>query len=212
MLPLRCVKCSCYIAPHLTACPRCGKSSPKQKAYVKPTKEEKQAERVKRDAKAPVIQAKHIHWKPSEYSLRAQTALLEELKRRLAKEDTARGRNTVRSEIRLVKAHLARAHAPAGKKVWTTDNVRTKFGTVVVFISPKKNRYILADRDDAAHLIIQSRKPKTGIPFVRLAKYETSRHAKAAKQEQKQDVVLTKRSKIKKAHRAKKRLLKRKQT
>lgn len=212
MLPRRCKKCSCYIAPHLDACPRCGKKSAIQVAQAKlpkPTKAEKAADRVKRDAKVPVIQGKNIHWRPSEYSLRVQTHMLEELKRRLANEESARGRNTVRSELRLVKAHLARATAPAGKKVWTTDNVRSKIGTIVVFISPKKHRYVMAERDDPADLIIQSAKKHKGIPFVRLQRFEKSRHARLVKKAEQEDGVHLKRKKEKKTHREKKRQLKR---
>lgn len=205
MLPRRCKKCSCFIAPHLDACPRCGKSSPKPAAAVKLSKEEKQAERAKLDTKVPTLSGKKIHWIPSAFSLRTQGDMLTELRRRLDQEESVTLRNTIRSELRLVKKHLARAAIPAGKLGWTTETLHTKHGCITIFISPKSHRYVLAERDTPADLIIHTKKLS-----VRLQRFEKSRHAKALKREKKEDVVHTKRRKEKKVHRAKKRLLKRK--
>lgn len=208
MLPRRCKKCSCYIAPHLAACPRCGKASPIPKPVVPPTKEEKQAERDKRDAKVPVVHGMKMHWVPSKLSIQSQRAMVEELKRRIAKEESARARNAIRSELRLVRAHLARATVPDGKHAWTTEALYTKVGSFTVYISPKKHRYVLAERDDPADLIIETRKSarKKGVPpFLRLQRLEKSGYARALKKAEHDEAVDSKRQKTKKAHRAKKR-------
>lgn len=213
MLPRRCKKCSCYIAPHLDACPRCGKASPRPAIAAKVpklTREEKTAQRAKLDAKVPVIRAAKIHWIPSAFSLDTQRLMIDELKRRIDKADSARLRNAIRSELRLVKAHLARADVPDGKHAWTTENLNTKIGCICIYISPKKRRYVLADRDDPADLLIEPRKKLRSIGFVRLQRFEKSRHARNIKKVEQEDVVHTKRKKEKKKQRAKKRLLKRK--
>lgn len=211
MLPRRCKKCSCYIAPQLSACPRCGKKSPAPVAAVKLTKEEKRAERKKLDAKVPVLHAKNIHWIPSAFSLRVQGDMLTELRRRIDKEESVRVRNAIRSELRLVKKHLARAEVPKGKHGWTTELLKTKIGTVSVFVSPKGHKYVLAERDDTPDLLIEPRK-KVGLTPFRLQRLEKSKHARAAKKEAQEEKVHKKRHKEKKTHRAKKRLLKRKQS
>ena len=152
-----------------------------------------------------------MHWKPSAYSLTAHQHQLTELKRQLGKAETARARNTLRSEIRLVKAHLDRAHAPDGKKVWTSEYLNTKVGYITIFISPKKHRYVTAGRDDPADLIIESRKKHRGIPFIRLRRFEKSSYAKLVKKAEQEQAVHSKRKKLKSAHRKTKRLQKREQ-
>lgn len=201
MLPRKCKKCKCYVAPQLQRCPRCNTKAPAMKTA--PTKEEKQDERAKRDTKVPLLHAKNIHWVPSAFSVQAQTALLNEQERRLAKADTARLRNTIRSEIRATKAHLAKAKVPSGKKPWTTEIFHTKQMCVSVFISPKKHRYVLAERDGPADLIVQNKK-RAAVPFTRLQRFEKSRFARMKKAEKQEEVVHKKRKKAKKERRVKK--------
>jgi hypothetical protein len=206
MFPRRCKKCQCYIAPHLDKCPRCGKASPKPIAAAKQTKEEKRIARTKRDAKVPVIHAKNMHWVPSEFSMATNTAMLDELQRRFAKEETAQGRNTVRGEIRSVKAHLARAIVPDGKHAWTSEIFRTKkAGCIYLFISPKKHKYVTAERDGEADLLITPRKKHRDMGLLRLRRFEKSPYARMVKTEAQEDKQHEKRRKVKKEHRAKKR-------
>jgi hypothetical protein len=211
MLPRRCKKCRCYVAPQLSRCPRCNKLAPPLKSVTKPTKEEKAEARVKRDAKAPIIQGKNIHWVPSEFTVQAHKAMVNELERRLAKADTPRMRNTIRSEMRAVKATLARVVVPSGKKPWTSEIFHGKQSCISIFISPKNHRYVTASRDGPADLIIESRKKhRRSIPFVRLQRFEKSPYARMAKKEKQEDVVHRKRKKAKKERREKKRKLTRK--
>jgi hypothetical protein len=202
MLPRRCKKCRCYVAPQLTRCPRCNKATPSL-VVVAPTKEEKQSARAKQDAKVPLIHAKHIHWIPSAFSLEAHRNMVEELKRRLAKADTARMRNTIRSEMRCVKLTLARENVPKGKKGWTSETFHTKQQCISIFISPKKYRYVLADKDGPADLIIANRKRNAPTPFSRLCRFEKSRYARMKKAEKQEETTNGKRVKAKKDKRAK---------
>lgn len=209
MLPRRCKKCRCYVAPQLTKCPRCGTASPSL-VVNKPTKEEQEAALATRDAKVPTIDGKKIHWMPSAFALRVHHQNLEESKRLLAKAETARERNAIRSEIRSTKAFLARKTVPSGKRGWTTERVATTHTSVVVFVSPKNHRYVIAERDAPADLIIipAKKKNRRGGAFGRLQRFEKSPYAKAIKKERKDDAVQTKRRKSKTAHRKKKRLAK----
>src|SRR5436190_5814676 len=205
MFPRRCKKCRCYVAPHLTACPRCGKRA-ESIVVTKPTKEQKAKEWAQRDAKVPLIQGKQIHWIPSAVSLRMHEAKLIELRKLFDKAKTPRDRNTLRSEIRVTKQHLERKHVPSGKKGWTTELEPGRTGMVVVFVSPK-HRYVLAERDRKCDLRIVPAKKRVRrtTPEVRLEKYESSAHATWLKRQKKADATQVKRKKSKKAHRAKKR-------
>lgn len=206
MFPRRCKKCRCYVAPQLHRCPRCNKIAPAIAVITKPTKEEKQAERTKRDRKVPIAHAKNIHWIPSAFALSANRSMVDELKRRLDKADTPALRNTIRSELRATKAQLARASVPDGKKAWTSEIFHAKTSCVSVFISPTKKRYVLAGRDDTADLIIVSRKKHArAMPFIRLALFERSPYARMLKKEKQDDATHTKRRKVKKEQRAKRR-------
>lgn len=197
MLPRRCKKCRCFIAPQLTRCPRCRKLAPPLATSVV-TKEDRVAARAKRDAKVPVIYAKHMHWIPSAFARTAHASLVEELQRRLGSTESLRLRNTIRSELRAAKAVLARTTVPKDKKPWTTEIFHTKQMCVSVFISPKKHRYVLAERDGPADLIIINRKNKKEIPFTRLQRFEHSRFARMKKLEKHEEVVHKKRKKAKK--------------
>lgn len=207
MLPRRCRHCRCYVAPQLKKCPRCNKGVPTN-IVVKPTKEEKQEARVQRDKNVSVIHAKHMHWIPSAFTLRQQTLMLDELKRRLDRAETAALRNTIRSELRAAKATLARTTVPAGKKPWTSEIFHAKTSCISVFISPKKLRYVLASRDGPADLIIESRKKhRRGIPFIRLQRFEKSPFARMLKKDKQDEVVHKKRKRAKKERRVKKRVV-----
>lgn len=174
---------------------------------AKPTKEERAAERAKRDEKLPVVHAKNIHWIPSKFSLSAHRAMVEELKRRLGKADTPRLRNTIRSEMRCNSTTLARAKVPLGKKGWTTEIFYAKHACISVFISAKGHRYVLATRDGPADLIVQnkSRHVKVGLPYCRLLRFEKSPFARMVKKDKQEAAVHSKRTKAKKEKRLKKR-------
>ena len=207
MLPRRCKKCRCYIAPQFDRCPRCNlRAPPVLSAIAKPTKEERAAERVKRDEKLPVIHSKNIHWVPSKLSVRAWTDMVDELKRRLAKADTPRLRNSVRSEMRLNDKMLARVVVPSGKNAWTHELFHAKHACITVFISPKGHRYVLATRDGPADLLMISRKKHVrSIPYVRLVRFEKSPYARMVKKEQQDETTHKKRKAAKKERRLKKR-------
>lgn len=207
MFPRRCKSCRCYIAPQLHRCPRCRKIAPAIAA--KPTAEDKSAARAKRDAKVPVIQSKNIHWVPSRFSLEAHANMAEEIKRRIAKTDSARMRNVLRSELRATKATLARANVPEGKRPWTSEIFHAKQACISIFISPKNHRYVLADKDGPADLVVEyPRKRKyRGMPFIRLQRFEKSVYARMKKVEKQEEQIHKKRKKAKK-DRAKKRKVK----
>jgi hypothetical protein len=177
---------------------------------AKPTKEERQEARTVMDAKVTTIHGKKIHWIPSALSIRIHEQKLKELGDLLQKGKTASERNTVRSEIRSTKEHLSRKTVPSGKKGWTTERIATKHAYVVVFISPKHHRYVLAERDHPADLLIipAKKRSRVGMAVMRLQRFEKSPHAKQIKKHDQEDKEHTKRKKIKKAHRAKKRLQK----
>lgn len=201
MLPRRCKSCRCYVAPQLERCPRCRKKAPAIAA--KPTKEDRKAARAQRDEKVATLHAKHIHWIPSALTVKTHTDKLEELQQKLERADTAIKRNVIRSEIRLVKAILARATVPDGKKGWTSEIFRSRTRCVPVFVSSKGHRYVAADKDETADLIIIPRRKKDRPN--RLKRFEKSRYARLAKQQQKDEVTNRKRSKAKKKHRLEKR-------
>lgn len=205
MLPRRCKKCRCYVAPQLHRCPRCKKVAPE--IAPPPTKEDKQAAREQRDAKVPVAHSANIYWKPSALAIEANTKMVAELGRRLAKADTARLRNTIRSELREVKRQLARATPPKGKKVWTTEFVHFKNFCCTVFISPSKKRYVMAERDAPADLIIERPKQRRyrGMRTSRLQLLEKSHYARMKKAETHDETTHKKRTAVKKKARAAKR-------
>jgi len=176
---------------------------------TKPTKEDKSAARAKRDAKAPVVQSKSIHWVPSKFALEAHTNMVDELKRRIDKEESARMRNVLRSEMRSVRATLDRANVPPGKRPWTSEDFHAKKACISVFISPKNRRYVLAEKEGSADLIIEYPKKRryVGMPFIRLQRFEKSTYARMAKKEKQEEVVHKKRKKVKANARAKKRAL-----
>lgn len=183
MFPRKCKKCRCYVAPHLTHCPRCGKRA-QSNVVTKPTKEEKAEARAVADEKVPTIQGKHIHWIPSKVSITLHEAKLTELRKLFEKAQTPRERNTLRSEIRLTKQHLERQHVPLGKKGWTTEIEPGRTSMVTVFISPK-HRYVLAERDQPCDLRIipAKKKVRRTTPVLRLVRYESSEHAQWLKRQ-----------------------------
>lgn len=160
------------------------------------------------DAKVSTIHGKTIHWIPSALSIRIHQQKLKELGELLEKGKSAAARNTIRSEIRATKEHLARQTVPSGKKGWTTESVPGRHSFVVVFVSPKEHRYVLAERDRPADLLIipAKKRHRRGMEVMRLQRFEKSAHAKLIKKHQQETKEHTKRKKSKKAHRAKKRL------
>lgn len=203
--PRRCKKCRCYIAPQLDHCPKCGKKAPAVAA--KPTKEDKDAAKARRDEKVPIVLGKHIHWVPSRFALEANERMVDELRRQIDKAETARMRNVLRSHLRSVRATLARAQVPEGKKPWTSEIYHTKQRCVSIFISPKGKRYVSAGRDGEADLIIQNpkRRKYLGMPFCRLQLFDKSPVARMKKAEKQEEATHKKRKKAKKEKRAKKR-------
>lgn len=204
MLPRKCKSCRCYVAPQLDRCPRCNKRAPVLAVQTKPTKEDRAAERAKRDAKLPVIRAIKIKWRPSEFAIRSHRNLLEECRRKMDKADTPRLRNTLRSELREIKRFLARAELDP-KHSWTSEIFHAKHTSVSVFVSPKGRRYVMATRDGPADLLIQNRKKMRGIPFTRLLLFDRSPYARQAKKDKQEAVVHKKRKAAKKERRLKKR-------
>lgn len=204
MLPRRCKKCRCYVAPQLTRCPRCNAKAAPIVVVEKPTKEDKATERDAHDAKLPTIKSINMKWVPSAFSMECHRGLLEETKRKLDKVDTARGRNALRSEIRLLKRYMARADGVNPAKRWTNEFFRTKKAAVCIFISPKGKRYVLASRDGPATLRIKHRK-RQGMAFSRLLLFEKSPYARMVKEEKKDAVIHTKRKRAKKERRIRKR-------
>jgi hypothetical protein len=200
MLPRRCKHCRCYIADWLKRCPRCRKLAPS--LAVKPTKEEKDVARSKRDASVPVIHQKNMQWVPSELARSANRALLHETQRKMSDATTPRMRNTVRSELRLIKSVLAKKAEPAHR--WTYEIFHGRYYSALVYISPKNRRYVLADKDAHADLIVKNRK-RTGFAVTRLQLFEKSPLARMAKKEITDDRVHKKRVKAKKTRRAQKR-------
>jgi hypothetical protein len=198
MFPRRCKKCRCYVAPQLQRCPRCRKIAPEIAA--KPTKEDKAEARLKRDAKVMVIQSRNIHWVPSAFSLEAHTNMVDELKRKIAREESVHMRNVLRSELRMTKATLDRANVPEGKKPWTSEIFHAKQACVPVFISPKKHRYVTAEKDGVADLIIEYPRKRRyfGMQFIRLERFEKSPYARMVKQDKQDDAIHKRRKKAKK--------------
>lgn len=199
--PRRCKHCRCFTAPHLKRCPRCDKVVPSN-VVIKLTKEEKQAERVKLDADVPVIHRKNMQWVPSALSIRCHQQLLDEVRDKLKRADTAHERNVLRSEIRCIKTTLNKTASDA-KRRWTTELFRAKHASIHVFISPKGKRYVGAESDRPADLIIKNG-PKASTPLSRLQLFEKSPYFKMQQADAKQDKIHKKRKKSKKERRLKK--------
>ena len=155
-LPRKCTHCHCYVANWLTHCPRCNKLAPAiiQSNGGKPTLEEREEERTARDALLPRIHGKKILWKPSAFSIEQQTLMLDEVRQRIEDSDTPELRNALRSELRLIKATLAKATGADAKHRWTYETHPSKHENFFIYISPKGHRYVLSTRDGPADLII----------------------------------------------------------
>lgn len=202
--PRRCSKCRCYVADQLPHCPRCNSKVPSRAAASGPTtKEERAAARAKAEAKLPVIRHKKVKWKPSERAVEAHKLMLEELKRKIARADTARVRNALRAELRLARATIQRGEQKGS--FWRYEFRYELGGSVVVFISPKGRRYVTAGRDEPATLLMQNR--LRGLPpMLRLVRFEQSEvygriqlETKIAKQEMAKAVAKAKAKKAKAA-------------
>lgn len=204
MLPRRCKKCRCYVAPQLMRCPRCNKSAPSLNG-AKPTKEDKAAERSKRDADLPIIKAIHMQWAPSTVAIASHEQTEKDVRRQLAHATTARMRNSLRSELREIKRVLSKATGLNPKRRWSKEIFHTKHSSVPVFISPKGRRYVLSSTEGPADLLIQPRKKDRGLPMMRLLKFDRSPLARMAKLAKKEEAVHKKRKHAKKLRRAKKR-------
>ena len=194
-LPRRCKHCKCFAAPWLDRCPRCGKSVPLAVVVVKLTKEEQQAERLKKDEDVPTIHQKNMQWVPSAFSIASHKVLLDEAKRKLDRAETAHERNVIRSEIRIIKSVLNKT--ADAKHKWTTELFHAKQASISIFISPKGQRYVTALGEAKADLIIINRK-RAANPRSRLQLFEKSPYAKMVKQEKKEAATHTKRKKAKK--------------
>lgn len=168
-LPRRCQQCKCYVAPHLLKCPRCGRAAPIAIPTALRVKDERAERNAREEAKLPKIM--HVKWKPSEFAVRQYQLLEKEILRRLDKADTARARNAIRSELRLTRKVIA-----DGKKkgtYWRSEIAYELSGAVFIFISPKGRRYVRAEKDETASLLMRMR--ERGLPkYVRLVRFETS--------------------------------------
>lgn len=200
MLPRRCKKCACYIAPQLTKCPRCGLTAPALKEAA--TKEDRAASRLSADEKVPRVGRKKVRWAPSERAVESHAQTIDELKRQIERTDSVRLRNALRSQIRACKAIVEKGAKRKG--AWTYEFFRTKHAAVPVAISPKGNRYVLAPTDAKADLIVQNRRG-AAMPFSRLQRFEKSKYYRHVKDEQKAERVQKKRVVAKKQRRIQKR-------
>ena len=168
-LPRRCSKCKCYIAPQLLKCPQCRAPAPAVKNAAA-TKEERAAKIAKEEAKLPVIRRKKVKWKPSTFAIEAHRALEQEIKRKIGKAESARLRNALRSELRVVRATLKRGEQKGS--FWRHEFQYELSGSVPVLISPKGRKYVIAEKDEPATLLMESR--KHGLGMMRLVRFEQS--------------------------------------
>jgi hypothetical protein len=172
---------------------------------VKLTKEEKVAARLAKDADVPMIHQKNMQWVPSALTVQIHKQTLHEVERKLSDADTPRQRNALRSEIRQIKRVIGTTAEPAHR--WTSETFHGKYASVLVYISPKNRRYVLAGADTPADLIIKNRR-SAGVPFSRLQLFDKSAHAKYVKEDKKAATAHQTRVKIKKAKRLARRKLK----
>lgn len=180
-LPRRCSKCRCYVADWLKSCPRCNTKAPPIIASKLPSEEREEAQ-AKADAKLPTIKQSAMLWAPSEFAVAAHRNLEREVLHKIKKADTPRMRNAFRSELRSIRAVLTKK-VPRRKR-WTYQVVYDSQGSVMVFTSPKKRKYVLAERWEPADLIVLNR-ARTGFPTTRLVRYETSNVFGRVKREEK---------------------------
>lgn len=180
-LPRRCAKCRCYVADWLKFCPRCNAKAPPVIAAKLPAEERDEA-RAKADAKLPVILQKNMRWAPTAIALDSHRGLEREVLRKIHSADTPRHRNALRSELRLIRAVLNKK--VDAKKRWSYEIMYDLEGSVMVFTSPKKRRYVIAERYEPASLIVKNR-ARAGTPFTRLVRYEESNSFGRIKREEK---------------------------
>lgn len=145
-----------------------------------------------------------MQWAPSSFATKVAREKLEQLRDALKRTANVRVRNAIRCEIRIAKRTLDRAQG--GNHRWTFESHHGREGAVTVFISPKRNRYVLAPDDEPADLIIKY-KGKNKLPRARLQRFEKSWHAKTMKDSQKEEKKQTARTKAKRAKRAAKKKL-----
>lgn len=195
-LPRRCTYCKCYVANWLTHCPRCNKLAPAiiQSNGGKPTLEEREEERTTRDAKLPRIHGKKMQWKPSLFSIDQQRLMLDEVRERIERSETPEMRNALRSELRLIKATLAKAERT---HCWTYETHPSKHENFFIYISPKGRRYVLSTRDGPADLIIENKRG-AAFPITRLQRFENSRYARVLKEHAEETHANVQRKKAKK--------------
>lgn len=198
-LPRRCKKCQCFIAPQLRRCPRCNALAPDVKTA--PTKEDRAEQRAALDDDVPHIKRKKIRWAPSVRAVERHQQTYADLKRQLARAETPRARNALRSEMRACNAVIVKGATRKG--AWVTEFFRTKRFVIPVFISPKGNRYVSAPSDIKPDLVVQTRRG-AAVPWARLLRFEKSPYQRYAKDEQKAERVQKKRHAAKKQRRAQK--------
>lgn len=199
-LPRRCTKCACYIAPQLARCPRCKTRAPVLK--IAPTKEDRAKQRAALDDDVPHIKRTKIRWAPSVRAVERHQQTLTNLKRQLARAETPRARNALRSEMRACNAVIAKNATRKG--AWVSEFFRTKRFVIPMFISPKGNRYVSAPSDIRPDLVVQTRRG-AAFPFVRLQRFEKSKYQRYVKDEQQTERVQKKRHDAKKHRRLQKR-------
>jgi hydroxylamine reductase (hybrid-cluster protein) len=162
---------------------------------AKSTKENRAETLAKWDSGTPVIHQKNMQWKPSELAIASHHGLLKEVNAKLKDADSARLRNALRSERRLIERVLAKAKR---KKCWRAEVIHTRHTSVQVFVSPKNHRYVLASDDLKADLIVKNRKT-AALPFTRLLRFEKSQYPKLIAQQKKAAEAATKKQKERKA-------------
>jgi len=153
---------------------------------------------LKLDDDVPTIHRSKMQWVPSTFSIAQHVILLDEVKRKLERAETAHERNVFRSEIRALKKYIGQTGE--AKYRWTSELFRTKQATIAIYISPKGKRYVSAPDDAKADLIIKNKKGDAR-PVSRLQLFERSAYAKMVKADHKEATVHTKRTKAKSAHR-----------
>jgi hypothetical protein len=204
MTPRRC-SCGCYIADHLSRCPKCGKrAAPHVSKTLKATgTTDHSASLARLDRDAVVLNADKLLWMPSQLALDAYQQTLTHLYKRLhdLPERRKRMRSVLLSEIRHAKSII---NTPRVKR-WTTLVLHTKTkNAIFMYISPKDHRYVPALAHESADLILTR-----GAVRYRFRRFETSRYARLLKTEKQEAAAQHARVKAKKKRRLAKQKTKR---
>lgn len=157
-LPSRCSACRLWLAPQLTRCPRCGAKVPVAAPTIVVDPE---AATRRLDANATVLRAYRLRWVVPKEAQAAHMGTYLYLKKHGKKKSDA---YKLSRDVAL--------QSRKGRWSWESQFIRSH--KIMVVVSPKKNRYVLANPHEHADLILVHTRKK-GDEYVDAQGYKFGR-------------------------------------